>query len=110
VTGYVRHQPLCVNSLVHIPGWGDFQMSQMHASEDPHPLDKGRKGNVKELSAKSVSDVMDEKEQLLEVADPAKQVYFTVSLNFERVWFIFFYTPPAVITLMNTFPLCYVII
>jgi len=82
VTGYVRHQPLCVNSLVHIPGWGDFQMSQIHASEDPHPLEKGRKGNVKELSVKSVSDVMVADEQFLEVADPAKQVEFTVCLHF----------------------------
>lgn len=74
MTGYVRHQLLCVNSLVHIPGWGDFQMSQIHTSEDPHPLEKGRKGNVKELSAKLVSDVMAEDGQFLEVADPAKQV------------------------------------
>lgn len=74
MTGYVRHQPLCVNSLVHIPGWGDFQMSQIHASKDPHPLEKGRKGNIKEFSAASASDVMDEDNQFLEVADPAKQV------------------------------------
>jgi len=49
-------------------------MSQIHASEDPHPLEKGRRGNVKELNAKSVSDVMDKNEQFLEVADPSKQV------------------------------------
>jgi pre-rRNA-processing protein TSR1 len=93
MTGYVRHQPMCVNSLVHIPGWGDFRMSRIHAPEDPHPLEKGRKGNVKELNAKPISDVMDEDERVLEIADPAKQVYFTVSLNFERVGFICFYVP-----------------
>jgi pre-rRNA-processing protein TSR1 len=65
---------MSVNSLVHIPGWGDFQMSRIHAPDDPHPLEKGRKGYEKELSAKSVSDVMDEDEQVLEIADPAKQV------------------------------------
>jgi hypothetical protein len=49
-------------------------MSRIHAPEDPHPLEKGRKGNVKELSMKSISDVMDEDERVLEIADPAKQV------------------------------------
>ena len=29
VDGYVRYQPLNVNGLVHIPGWGDFQMERM---------------------------------------------------------------------------------
>ena len=38
VTGYVRGQPLSVNGLVHVPGWGDFQLLQIDAPEDPHPL------------------------------------------------------------------------
>ncbi|KAK6635555.1 hypothetical protein RUM44_000807 [Polyplax serrata] len=29
VSGYLRGQQLLVNSLVHIPGWGDFQMKQI---------------------------------------------------------------------------------
>nr|CAD7395269.1 unnamed protein product [Timema cristinae] len=42
VSGFVRGCPLSVNSLVHIPGWGDFQMSHVETTSDPHPLDKGR--------------------------------------------------------------------
>ena len=38
VSGYIRGQSLSVNSLVHIPGWGDFQMSQIDAPVDPYPL------------------------------------------------------------------------
>lgn len=74
VTGYVRGQPLCVNSLVHIPGWGDFQMSRIDAPEDPHPLEKGRKGNRKDVNTKSVNEVMDEDGRVLEISDPVKQV------------------------------------
>lgn len=29
VDGYIRYQPLNVNGLVHIPGWGDFQMERI---------------------------------------------------------------------------------
>lgn len=35
VTGYMRGIVLDVNSLVHIPGMGDFQMSQIDQVEDP---------------------------------------------------------------------------
>lgn len=35
VTGYLRGAPLSVNSLVHIPGLGDFQMNQIDAPIDP---------------------------------------------------------------------------
>lgn len=42
VTGYLRGTALSVNQLVHIPGLGDFQMSQIDAPEDPNKLDKTR--------------------------------------------------------------------
>ena len=29
VCGFVRGKSLCVNRLVHLPGYGDFQMSQV---------------------------------------------------------------------------------
>lgn len=35
VSGFIRGQPLNVNSLVHIVGQGDFQMSQVDAPPDP---------------------------------------------------------------------------
>lgn len=38
VTGYIRGQPLSVNELVHIPGWGDYQMAQIDFPPDPHSL------------------------------------------------------------------------
>ncbi|XP_030078042.1 pre-rRNA-processing protein TSR1 homolog [Microcaecilia unicolor] len=38
VSGYIRGQTLNVNSLVHIVGHGDFQMSQIDAPADPFPL------------------------------------------------------------------------
>ena len=34
VDGYVRYQPLNVNGLVHIPGWGDFQMDRIEVKRD----------------------------------------------------------------------------
>ena len=42
VTGYLRGMPLDVNSLVHIPGLGDFQMNQIdnHCSSNPHCVNK----------------------------------------------------------------------
>lgn len=39
LTGYLRGQSLNVNQLIHIPGWGDFQMSQIDSSDDPYKID-----------------------------------------------------------------------
>ena len=50
LSGYIRGQALNVNSLVHLPGWGDFQMKQIDAPADPYPLQiKERKNKVREL-------------------------------------------------------------
>ncbi|XP_059177911.1 pre-rRNA-processing protein TSR1 homolog [Physella acuta] len=38
LSGYLRGKSLNVNKLVHLPGWGDFQMSQIDQSDDPYPL------------------------------------------------------------------------
>ena len=38
LTGYLRGKNLSVNSLIHLPGWGDFQMSQIDGVSDPYPL------------------------------------------------------------------------
>lgn len=32
VCGFVRGKSLCVNRLVHLPGYGDFQMSQVNVT------------------------------------------------------------------------------
>ncbi|XP_075226411.1 tsr1 ribosome assembly factor isoform X2 [Lycorma delicatula] len=64
VTGYLRGQPLSVNSLVHIPGWGDFQMKQIDAPTDINPL----------TSKSRDADMFDEQDiKVLEVSDPSKQ-------------------------------------
>jgi pre-rRNA-processing protein TSR1 len=74
VTGYVRGQPLCANSLVHITGWGDFQMPQIYTPNDPHPLEKRRNENRKEVSTRSRNGMKDEGVRILKIAEPAKQV------------------------------------
>ena len=61
VEGYVRcgggnsFLSWSVNRLVHIPGWGDFQIAKVDSKTDPHPLvgDKSRQ-------VKKVSDETDE--------------------------------------------------
>ncbi|XP_059476926.1 pre-rRNA-processing protein TSR1 homolog [Neocloeon triangulifer] len=68
VTGYIRGKPLDVNGLVHISGWGDFQMSQLDAPEDPHPLIL----NAARLEG-SDSKMEDSSDRLLEQADPQRQ-------------------------------------
>ncbi|XP_039965431.1 pre-rRNA-processing protein TSR1 homolog [Bactrocera tryoni] len=40
VTGFLRGAPLNENSLVHIPGLGDFQMQQIVSTHDAFKLDK----------------------------------------------------------------------
>ncbi|XP_042877630.1 pre-rRNA-processing protein TSR1 homolog isoform X2 [Penaeus japonicus] len=63
VSGYVRGQPLSVNGLVHIPGWGDFQMSHTYLVDDPHPLERRGKN----------ATMASEEPQLIEEADPERQ-------------------------------------
>lgn len=60
VTGFLRGQSLNVNGLVHIPGLGDFQMSQVDAPPDPYKLDKTREGEAAEV-------------RLLDRSNPEKQ-------------------------------------
>lgn len=38
MSGYLRGQSLNVNQLIHLPGWGDFQMTQIDECTDPYPL------------------------------------------------------------------------
>lgn len=77
VTGYLRGKPLSVNSLVHIPGWGDFQMNQIDAPPDLNNCftSKGKD-----------ADMTDTEIQVLEVADPAKQVNYLKGFNYNLGW------------------------
>ena len=38
LTGFVRGRALDVNGVVHLPGWGDFQMLQIDAPRDPYKV------------------------------------------------------------------------
>ncbi|XP_030328789.1 pre-rRNA-processing protein TSR1 homolog isoform X2 [Strigops habroptila] len=80
VSGFVRGQTLNVNSLVHIVGHGDFQMSQVDAPPDPLSLNprvvKGQKRSQDmEVQDDSVNgtDEMEEDVKVLMKADPSKQ-------------------------------------
>ncbi|XP_008547061.1 pre-rRNA-processing protein TSR1 homolog [Microplitis demolitor] len=60
ITGYLRGATLSVNGLVHVIGFGDFQMSQIDLPSDPYCLNT--KGNMETDEVK-----------VLERADPEKQ-------------------------------------
>lgn len=72
VTGYLRGRVLNVNNLVHLPGWGDFQMSQIDAPLDPYPLiekvEKNKKKQTEDMVMNDESNV-----KILDKADPLKQ-------------------------------------
>eukprot|EP00092_Neocalanus_flemingeri_P018370 GFUD01019879.1.p1 GENE.GFUD01019879.1~~GFUD01019879.1.p1 ORF type:complete len:755 (+),score=290.87 GFUD01019879.1:292-2265(+) len=42
VTGYVRGSALCANRLVHVPGWGDFQVDRIETAAEPVRMQGGR--------------------------------------------------------------------
>ncbi|XP_075552207.1 tsr1 ribosome assembly factor [Dermacentor variabilis] len=67
VSGYIRGKPLSVNSLIHIPGHGDFQMTQIDAPDDPHGL------ILKSRDTSKSVEMADLTPKLLEKADPLKQ-------------------------------------
>ncbi|KAG8233141.1 hypothetical protein J437_LFUL010371 [Ladona fulva] len=75
VSGYVRgRRPMSANSLVHIPGWGTYQMSKITAPSDPHPLDFGKEERGKKDGSDSAMKEIDENlEEVIQVADPTKQ-------------------------------------
>uniref|UniRef100_T1IWB5 Pre-rRNA-processing protein TSR1 homolog n=1 Tax=Strigamia maritima TaxID=126957 RepID=T1IWB5_STRMM len=45
LTGYIRSKPLSVNRLIHISGWGDFQLSQIDLVPDSNLLNATRSRN-----------------------------------------------------------------
>lgn len=59
VSGFLRGQSLSVNSLIHVPGWGDFQMEKIELAQNEF---------VKSFTGK------DTQTTVLETADPKLQV------------------------------------
>ena len=51
VSGFVRGQPLSVNGLVHLPGYGDFQMSQIEQLNDPYPIKATKQHKNKQVNS-----------------------------------------------------------
>lgn len=83
VTGYLRGNTLSVNGLVHLPGLGDFQMSQIDAPPDPHPLEKSKNTTTNPTGTNLV--------RILEKADPTKQESLTSEntpdpMDAEQTW------------------------
>ncbi|XP_076638986.1 tsr1 ribosome assembly factor [Colletes latitarsis] len=66
ISGYLRDVPLSVNSLIHIPGFGDFQMSQIDAPEDPYPIEKKQRKHCNAMDDEPAT-------RILERANPEKQ-------------------------------------
>lgn len=78
VCGFVRGKNLSVNRLVHLPGYGDFQMSQIDAPPDPFPWQKREKSSVTKGESMAVdteegTTSMDEDIKLIARADAAFQ-------------------------------------
>ncbi|XP_012871910.1 PREDICTED: pre-rRNA-processing protein TSR1 homolog [Dipodomys ordii] len=79
ISGYVRGRTLNVNSLLHIVGYGDFQMKQIDAPMDPFPLNtrvnKSQKDSSMAMEICAVDAVvnMEEDLKILMKADPNKQ-------------------------------------
>ncbi|XP_064632502.1 pre-rRNA-processing protein TSR1 homolog [Lineus longissimus] len=72
VSGFVRGQALSVNGLVHIPGWGDFQMSQIDAPDDPYPLNDSKKKGKTAMDVE-MSEFGESSIRVLERADRGQQ-------------------------------------
>ncbi|XP_028402867.1 pre-rRNA-processing protein TSR1 homolog [Dendronephthya gigantea] len=72
VSGYVKGRSLSANQLVHIPGFGNFQMTQIDSCPDPSP---GKKFRRKQQSMNVDDDVtaMEEEIRILQKSDPAFQ-------------------------------------
>lgn len=69
VTGFLRGRTLNVNGLVHLPGLGDYQMSQIDKAVDRYKLDATRRNN--DGADAEMSDV--DQVQVLDRADPKQQ-------------------------------------
>ncbi|KAJ6653116.1 hypothetical protein lerEdw1_010078 [Lerista edwardsae] len=97
VSGFVRGRSLNVNSVVHVVGHGDFQMSQVDAPADPFVMNprvaKGKPGNGQAMEDDPAGGVteMEESVKVLMTADPSKQESLQVEvvpdpMDGEQTW------------------------
>ncbi|XP_054710235.1 pre-rRNA-processing protein TSR1 homolog [Uloborus diversus] len=68
VSGFVRGQPINVNGLVHIPGWGDFQLNQISYEHEPYPLIEIVRAKSSKLEEMALDNFV-----LCDKADPTQQ-------------------------------------
>ena len=54
VEGYVRGVDFNVNRLVHIPGWGDFQLDKIEILNDPQPMTNSRRNQDISMTETSI--------------------------------------------------------
>lgn len=73
VNGYLRGTtPLSVNDLVHIPGFGNFQMLCIKTLEDPYLIDHVER---KKYLSNNKMKTKQRNETVILIADPEKQVF-----------------------------------
>ncbi|CAD6197726.1 unnamed protein product [Caenorhabditis auriculariae] len=76
-SGYLRGPEWNANHLVHIPGFGDFQINHIAKAQDPHPLKAGGKP-MEELE--KIAQPIPQKQQQLQVE------IVPDDLNAEQTW------------------------
>ncbi|KAK7102522.1 pre-rRNA-processing protein TSR1 homolog [Littorina saxatilis] len=69
VSGYLRGTDLSADRLLHIVGWGTYQMAQVDSATDPHPLVL-----QKQRAGKASSMETEEEVRVLAKPDPEKQL------------------------------------
>ncbi|KAK6016389.1 hypothetical protein OSTOST_18129, partial [Ostertagia ostertagi] len=80
-SGYLRGPTWNVNHLVHIQGWGDFQIGRIFAHADPHPLKQNEKAVIKEDTAPKVLVVADESRR-----EPLQSEIVPDPMDAEQTW------------------------
>ena len=75
MSGFIRGRALDVNKLIHIPGFGDFQMLQIDAPRDPYSLKhiKRMKTEKNIMATDETAEDMEEDIKLIAKANPAQQ-------------------------------------
>ncbi|KAJ1367860.1 hypothetical protein KIN20_028868 [Parelaphostrongylus tenuis] len=78
-SGYLRGPVWNVNRLVHIQGWGDFQIGRILTQADPHPLQKRRESA--EENCPKILVVADESRR-----EPLQTEIVPDPMNSEQTW------------------------
>jgi len=63
VTGYVRGSALSANRLVHVPGWGDFQVERIETAVEPVRI-HGKRGDQEMVETREVDRATQDRQDL----------------------------------------------